>query len=177
MPTPAHQDEWTDDALAGAWRRAAAAPAIAAGLEAVYAMMADAVEVRRPVCSASGRCCNFREAGHLLYVTGLEAAYLMAKVGGGLSGAALAAAVEAGLCPFQTGRLCGVHDWRPMGCRAYYCDPTAQDWQQRLSERSLGAIRRLHDENGVPYRYGEWRAMLGMLLGAPGAGPIESTRR
>ena len=40
------------------------------------------------------------------------------------------------------------------------CDPKAAGWQEELSERMLGRLRALHEAHGIPYRYGEWRAML-----------------
>lgn len=76
--------------------------------------------------------------------------------------AAIARGGEGG-CPFQVRNLCGVHAIKPLGCRVYFCDRSAEQWQQDLSERLLSEIRSLHDRHGVEYRYGEWRAMLGMF--------------
>jgi Fe-S-cluster containining protein len=69
------------------------------------------------------------------------------------------------VCPFQVSNLCSVHSIKPLGCRVYFCDRSAQQWQQELSERSLQEIRAIHDEHGIPYRYGEWRSMLSMFTG------------
>jgi hypothetical protein len=52
---------------------------VSARLEAIYAGVAREIEARAPACWASGRCCNFDKAGHLLYVTGLEAAYTLVR--------------------------------------------------------------------------------------------------
>lgn len=147
-----------------AWREAARTPEIAAALEAVYAMAADQIEARGPSCWASGRCCNFEAAGHRLYVTGLEAAYLIDRLEEPLSLGALEDARERGGCPFQDGNLCGAHTIKPLGCRTYFCDRSAQEWQHLLTERGLEAIRRIHEEHGLEYRYGEWRAMLELFV-------------
>jgi hypothetical protein len=56
-----------------------------------------------------------------------------------------------------------VHRDRPLGCRVYFCDRSAQDWQQDLSERALAMVRAIHDRHGIEYRYGEWRTMLEKL--------------
>ncbi|MDB5331391.1 MAG: hypothetical protein JWP03_2542 [Phycisphaerales bacterium] len=40
----------------------------------VYAALQDAIDVRRPICVTSGRCCRFEEFGHRLYVTTMELA-------------------------------------------------------------------------------------------------------
>lgn len=143
------------------WFDAAAQPAIRVELETIYEQIADEIERRGPACWASGRCCNFGSAGHLLFVTGLEAAYTL----GGLAAPERRAAAGEGdsltdACPLQVSNLCGVHAVRPLGCRIYFCDATAQAWQHELSERMLRAVRDLHDRWEVPYRYGEWRRML-----------------
>lgn len=149
-----------------AWQSAAVDPAIASELEAVYAMVADQIEARGPACWASGRCCNFDAAGHRLYVTGLEAAYTIARLppDQALAEPALAAAVARGGCPFQQANLCGVHSIKPMGCRVYFCDESAQQWQHDVSERAMAMIRSIHDQHGVEYVYAEWRALLGAVI-------------
>ena len=163
--------------LAAAWLAAVDTPAVATELERVYAMAAEQIARRGPACWASGRCCNFRETGHLLYVTGLEAAYCVRRLAsagrGRLSSGAVEAARAAGGCPFQVGNLCGVHAIKPLGCRVYFCDRSAQGWQHDLTERGLGMLRELHERHGIPYRYGEWRGMLGMFAEAGADGPAD----
>jgi Fe-S-cluster containining protein len=66
-------------------------------------------------------------------------------------------------CPFQVAKLCGVHALRPFGCRMFFCDPSATDWQNETYERFHAELRRLHEAMGVPYRYVEWRAALRAL--------------
>ena len=158
--------------LAQAWLTAARDEHIVAELEGIYAYIAAAIESRGPACWASGRCCNFDAAGHRLYVTGLETAYAVARLtamskGNArpsdfpvLSSSTLAAAVQSGGCPFQIKNLCGIHAIKPLGCRVYFCDRSAQRWQEELSEAMLARVRSLHDRHGVEYRYGEWRQML-----------------
>lgn len=148
------------------WLAAARRSDIGDRLEAIYAMIADQVAARGPVCVASGRCCNFEAYGHRLYVTGLEAAWCVAQLtpeAPTLSPASVEAALDRGGCPFQVGLLCGVHEIKPVGCRTYYCDPTADLWHEELTERAHGMVRALHQTAAVPYRYMEWRAMLGLL--------------
>lgn len=153
-------DSASESGLAAEWLVAAADPDISCELEAVYQIVRDAVEARGPACWASGRCCNFRGTGHLLYVTGLEAAFTLSGSGRTLDPGELEAAISRGDCPFLTQNLCGVHGVKPLGCRVYFCDATAQGWQQDLSERALRMVRGIHDRHGLEYRYGEWRAML-----------------
>lgn len=176
MPSPCPQPDPPSVALA--WLDAARDPQISGELELVYERVAREVESRRPVCDASGRCCDFDAWGHRLYVTGLEAAYLLTRLRdlgqAPLTPERIAAARASGGCPFQRALLCSVHAIRPLSCRTYYCDPTSTDWQRDLTERCLTDLRALHDRHGLEYRYGEWRDMLDTLVAAPG---VASDRR
>lgn len=147
-------------ALVPRWLDALRDPAVVADLEQVYALLARDIAARGPACWASGRCCNFERAGHRLYTTGLEAAYTASRAGAGLTPDRVALAISRGNCPYQSKNLCGVHPDRPLGCRVYFCDRSAQQWQHELSEHGLAAIRDLHDRHGVPYLYAEWRTLL-----------------
>ena len=143
---------------------AAARPDVAAAVGRVYADIQAAIDDRRPVCTASGRCCNFEAYRHRLYVSTLELAAFV-------RGAPVATSVWDGTgCPFQGGGLCTVHPIRPFGCRMYFCDPTSTQWQNDAYERFHGALKRLHEELGVPYFYVEWRAALAALGLSPAVG-------
>lgn len=136
-----------------------------AALEAVFADVAAEIKSRGPACWASGRCCNFAFAGHRLYVTRLEALYTLARLDPAARPTAqsIAEARARGGCPFQQGNLCGAHEIKPLGCRVYFCDRSAQAWQQDLTEHMLGRIRQIHNDHGIEYRYGEWLGMLESL--------------
>src|SRR5580700_9794258 len=94
------------------------------------------VQAAGPVCIASGRCCRFKEYGHVLFVTNLEAEVLLH------SAPPYEPGVTPDFCPFQKGNLCTAREPRPLGCRVYYCDPAYQETGNRLSEEYL---RRLKD--------------------------------
>jgi Fe-S-cluster containining protein len=72
-------------------------------------------------------------------------------------------AANPGGCPFQTGKLCGVHPIRPFGCRMFFCDATATEWQNQAYERFHAELKTLHDQLSVPYYYVEWRSALSVL--------------
>src|SRR5947209_14563151 len=74
-----------------------------------------------PVCVASGRCCRFKEYGHTLFLSNLEAEVLRAAA------PAYVQPVSRDFCPFQVEGLCTARGPRPLGCRIYFCDPTYQD--------------------------------------------------
>lgn len=147
-----------------AWWSAAADAEVDAAIRALHAEAAAAVAAHRPICLASGRCCAFREHGHRLYVTGLEAAWTwmdLVRRGDPLPSAPdLEGASHEMRCPLLRERLCGAHASRPAGCRTYYCDRAAGAWQQDLSERLHAQVRDLHERRGIPYAYAEWTGLL-----------------
>lgn len=154
-----------DDAqLVEAWRGAAVNPEVVADLEAVFTLIADQIAAQDPACWGSGRCCAFGKAGHRLYVTGLEAAYTLARVATPVTLGDLDGADARDDCPFLRANLCGVHAVKPVACRVYFCDASAKTWQWALAERTHEMVRRLHERHGVAYRYAPWRSLLRMLV-------------
>jgi Fe-S-cluster containining protein len=160
------------------WREAAQHPAVAAFFEAGRVRVAEVVREKRPICLASGACCRFEEYGHRMYVTGLEAAFVVERID-------RARAVRAsnplrllevhesqsrGDCPYLRAGLCGEHEERPLGCRIFFCDQGADghgaDWQSELYEELHTATIALHERLGVPYRYLEWREALATMARA-----------
>jgi Fe-S-cluster containining protein len=139
----------------------------------LYDELTRAVAERKPVCSASGRCCKFEAFGHRMYVSTIEVARFVAdlEAAGGAPGDN---AWDGTGCPFQVEGLCGVHTVRPLGCRTFFCDPTSTAWQHELYERHHAELRELHDRLDVPYQYVEWRAALAELGLAPRAGRLPS---
>src|SRR5579862_4890574 len=100
-----------------------------------------------PVCVASGRCCRFKEYGHVLYLSNLEAEVLLA------SAPPYEQPVSPDFCPFQKDDLCTAREPRPLGCRIYYCDPAYQETGNRLTEKYLARLKQLALDNGLPWRY------------------------
>ncbi|MDX2148396.1 MAG: YkgJ family cysteine cluster protein [Planctomycetota bacterium] len=146
-----------------AWIVASQTETIAHELELIYADVSRAISARGPACWASGRCCNFEKTGHRLYCTALEAAYAVTRLSVAPSRKQIALARVRGDCPFLADNLCGIHHLKPLGCRVYFCDRSAQDWQRDLSEAALTRIRNLHERHAIEYWYAEWRTLLDAL--------------
>ena len=126
---------------------------------AIYARAEREIAAAGPVCVASGRCCRFKEYGHTLFVSNLEAAVL-------LEGAPpYEAPVSSDFCPFQVDKLCTAREHRPLGCRVYYCDPAYQETGSRITETYLAELKELANELGVEWRY----APLHQFLDEPSA--------
>ena len=100
-----------------------------------------------PVCVASGRCCRFKEYGHVLFVSNLEADVLLATA------PPFEQPVSPDFCPFQKGNLCTAREPRPLGCRVYYCDPNYQETGNRITETYLRRLKVLAEAHGGEWRY------------------------
>jgi len=100
-----------------------------------------------PVCVASGRCCRFKEYGHVLYVSNLEAEVLLAGA------PAYEGPVSEAFCPFQKNNLCTAREPRPLGCRVYYCDPNYQETANQITEKYLHQLKELAGMQGAEWRY------------------------
>lgn len=152
-----------DQSLPEAVKAAALRPEVREAVARVYADLQAEIDARRPLCVISGRCCRFEEFGHRLYVTTLELATFCADLPVFRPGGVAESAWDGTGCPFQVGKLCGVHRLRPFGCRIFFCDTTSTVWQHDAYERLHAVLRRRHDELEVPYFYVEWRRALEML--------------
>ena len=113
----------------------------------IYADVDAAVAAAGPNCDASGRCCRFKEWGHVLYLSALEAEVLLA------SAPPYEKPVSPDFCPFQKENLCTAREPRPLGCRIYFCDPAYQETSNAIMEDALRRLKHLTAEVGQDWRY------------------------
>ncbi len=118
------------------------------------------IAARDPVCTNRGQCCRFEAFEHNLFVTATELAYFLGTVEGPL----LASPTRAS-CPYQQGGGCTARSSRPAGCRIFFCDPAAADWQPAASEAAIHALAAIGQRFGLPYAYLEWTDALRALGG------------
>src|SRR6202043_1522633 len=97
----------------------------------LYREVDAAVAAAGPICVASGRCCRFKEYGHVLYLSNLEAEGLLHSAPSYEQG------VTPDFWPFQKGNLWTAREPRPLACRVYYCDPPYQETGNQLTETYL----------------------------------------
>jgi hypothetical protein len=129
----------------------------------LYAEADREVAAAGPVCVASGRCCRFKEYGHTLFISNLEAEVL-------LHGAPpYALPVSSDFCPFQQGTLCTAREPRPLGCRVYYCDPAYQETSHAITEKYLRQLKELAEAHDVAWRYAPLHVFLNEPQGEPPA--------
>jgi hypothetical protein len=122
-----------------------------------------------PVCLGSGRCCRFKEYGHTLFLSELEAEVLLE------SAPPYTGPVSADFCPFQKDNLCTAREPRPLGCRIFFCDPNYQETATKISEKSLGRLKELARERGLPWRYAPLYTFLNEAAGAQTSSPDDPT--
>jgi hypothetical protein len=113
----------------------------------LYAEADREVAAAGPVCVASGRCCRFKEYGHVLYISNLEADVLLH------SAPPYQIPVTSDFCPFQKGTLCTAREPRPLGCRVYFCDPAYQETSHAITEKYLRRLKELAEIHDVEWRY------------------------
>lgn len=113
----------------------------------LYAAVDAAVSAAGPKCEASGRCCRFKEYGHTLFISQIEAEVLLA------SAPAYQQPVSDAFCPFQKDNLCTAREPRPLGCRVYFCDPAYQETGNQITESYLRQLKQLADDFDLGWRY------------------------
>lgn len=140
------------DALLEAAKR----PDVVAAMKDFYEETDRLIAEHAATCWNKGNCCRFGEFDHRLYVTALEVCYYLAS-------GRLPIPPTTDACPHAYDGKCHARERRPLGCRVFFCDPAAQEWQGPLTEERLRCLRQLHEQLGVPYFYADWMAVLGAL--------------
>lgn len=116
----------------------------------VYEWADSRVAAHAPVCRQSGRCCHFKDFGHSLFLSHLEARIL-------LDGAPFPLP-EAGHfddtgCPYQVEGKCEAREARPLGCRVYFCDPSFQEAMPEILEEGISKLKSIADRHGLGWFY------------------------
>lgn len=120
---------------------------VARRVREIYAEADAKVAAAGPKCESSGRCCRFKEWGHVLFVSMFEAEVLLQAA------PPYSKPVPADNCPFQKDRLCIARDPRPLGCRIFFCDPAYQERSHEITETALQQLKALAAETGREWRY------------------------
>lgn len=118
-----------------------------AELEALYEKLEQVVERSRVVCLGRGLCCRFEEAGHELFAGRLEVEYALTQHPDPPEPEA------PGRCPYHRGGLCTARAGRPLGCRAYFCDPQMTESFEVEHEQLLAELRSIEVRHGIPRTY------------------------
>jgi Fe-S-cluster containining protein len=111
-------------------------------------------------CAACGKCCDFEQYDHRLYVTMPEIIFFVEKLG-----LANIKQMVGGRCSYQVDGKCSVHAYRFSGCRIFCCKGKAT-FQSDLTEAAIKKFKALCAELQIPYRYVELPAALKDFLTA-----------
>lgn len=125
---------------------------ISTEVELIYSRLDQRIaELNDGDCAACGRCCDFAKFDHRLFVTAVEMVYFIQKVP--------VERMVGGVCPYQKGWLCSVHEHRFAGCRIFRCRSDEQA-QGRLAEQTLDEFKELSRRFDVAWRYMDLAAAL-----------------
>lgn len=125
-------------------------------VDAIYAWVDEQVQLAAPRCEISGRCCRFREYGHRLYISGVEADRLrqtqLPESNAGRDWNLLTVREQ---CPYQVQGRCEARTARPLGCRIFFCDPNYEQRATEITEEALQRLKYVHEQYGEPWEYRE----------------------
>lgn len=154
--TPANSTaEPTSQALARAIATARQQPVLLAATQEILAAAQAALDALNPHCQACGACCDFRAAGHRLYVTTAELALLAEEP---------PSHIEPLKCPYLHGRQCTARTQRSLGCRVFFCPAASQSPTEAIYETHHRALKALHHRFDLPYFYVELTAGLTIYI-------------
>jgi hypothetical protein len=120
---------------------------IAGAVAEVYEWIDSQIGQTASQCEACGKCCDFEDYDHRLFVTGAELIYFAAKIG-----PKKIKPMPAGRCPYNIDGECTVYPYRFGGCRIFSCKGD-KDFQSRLSEQAVEKFKAICEEFHIPYRY------------------------
>jgi len=129
-------------------------------VEELYHIIDQHISGVNPACDNCGRCCDFANYGHRLYVTTLEMLYF--RYGGNHhdNDTNITKEIKMGRCPYQNKQGCSRRSGRPAGCRIYFCKELDQEFQNDLTEIVLERLKNLHLQFEAVYLYADFLTWL-----------------
>ncbi|UCF00041.1 MAG: YkgJ family cysteine cluster protein [Planctomycetota bacterium] len=110
-------------------------------------------------CDGCGRCCNFADFDHRLFVTTPELIYLAANLG-----VEELKPMATSRCPYNSSGKCTIYEYRFAGCRIFCCKGDS-DFQSKLSESAVKRFKSICRELQIPYRYSDLASALSAFAG------------
>jgi len=122
-------------------------------VQKVYRTIDNSIAGANPICDNCGNCCDFDRFGHRLYVTTLEMLYFFKALTTNKANAQLLKKEFHGKCPFRLRQGCIMRDYRPSGCRIFFCRDLPTEFQNEITEHSLFSLKILHEQFSSVYYY------------------------
>jgi len=120
----------------------------------IYATLDEEIARVGPTCRACGECCDFHKQGYTLFATSAEVALVTTHV------PRPERWPDEILCPFQDAPQCSNRDYRPLGCRTYFCDPKLGSAGAVLYGRYHDRLKAVIERHGHEYRYAPFMELL-----------------
>ena len=171
-PKGAPERTWSEAAALEPWGEPPPlrplAPDDAAALAAVYEEVDAALAPQAASCRACGECCRFGPDRPVLFASALELAYLVASAGPPARGclAAPGGPDAPWQCPYQEGARCTARAGRTLGCRTYFCEPSARRRGEEVHAGAMKEIRRIAARRKQGWWYGPARFFFARGAGA-----------
>jgi hypothetical protein len=129
----------------------------------VYEWLESQIAAQQPGredCNTCGRCCDFENFDHKLFVTPPELIYLSSKLNG-----KPVKPMSAASCPYnKADGKCEVYPYRFAGCRIFCCK-TDPDFQSKISELTLAKLKSICTDFQIAYLYRDLATALNNLAG------------
>lgn len=128
-------------------------------LREIYRELEEELSAIAPPCRACGECCHFDKFDHTLYVSDIEVKYVLENAG------PPSPVIKKGVCPYLFKNKCTIREYRPLGCRIFYCQ---EGWKARsagIYEKYHRKIKDLCIESGIEWRYSP--LLLSLLSNSP----------
>ncbi|HOX07265.1 MAG TPA: hypothetical protein PK280_12750 [Planctomycetota bacterium] len=126
-------------------------PEVVAEVLALYRRMDEELAGIQRGCRACGSCCDFGTHGEILYASRLEREVLA------LAGPPPAPAVprhpEDLICPYRVEGKCTARQYRPIGCRTYFCDGEGRARGMELYETYRAVVADISRRAGLEWDY------------------------
>lgn len=110
------------------------------------------------LCICCGECCDFNRSGHKLYLSLVEALYMVHAPRDVMTQDFLPI-LERGLCPYQIQNKCTNREGRSIGCRVFFCKADGNFMQEKSNE-ALDEVKALSQKYLLEWIYGELVVML-----------------
>jgi hypothetical protein len=123
-------------------------------MQQLYTDLDQIIASADPSCENCGKCCDFKTYGHRLYITTLEMFYFLHSLARQNANRSTPAAN--GRCPYQDRSGCNLREYRPTGCRIFYCTDLDKNYQAELTEQILQRLQSLHKQFNAAYYYANW---------------------
>lgn len=121
-------------------------------LEQFYARTDEKLRGLPQPCVACGQCCRFATFGHRLYISSLEAAFVLE------SGEPFEARhLKEDRCPYQRENRCGARGRRMLGCRTFFSRHSREETEQaqRIYEEMLSELKSLYRRFNLDWEYAD----------------------